>query len=568
MKNTQLYPFERNNYFYGKLLSVEDFNSEQKYMDDKRRLINRLVHGIGVVCGLNVVRVDDMTVSVESGLALDTTGREIVLDKPVTKKLSMLNGFDTAVNSGSNAYVYLCLEYSEGANGSVHQIISGNKSNPDRIKEGYNLYLTTSEPEDDINRTDSVFEQSVTVFWNGSVRIRHIMPKFINPDSSFPFRVEIETYSRQFTAFSYDIQLVCLNSASDGSSVIKVNFDEKLLEKTGKYVLVYELAAANVNDTVGTATPDTSTFRIAYDKTPVEGEVSGSSSVKITGKDVFDAFVEDSYNHSMDTEMRHTLGQRLFLARINLVNSVGTSIIDNIENVPFNQYVASNTLLSAVGRNRRSYGTDKSFSLAASSDEKPRSSEKSMEIASGIARINLNEGSLKNRAFFSDEIYHGLGLGSVTIILGTATDSATVYGSPSVFREEDGQYELAAKLDPSRGSFIIGVRTKTTMLQGYIDVKWTALRDVDEKAAEKRNMKITIKPNSLIIKPRETKYLEAVCSNMTNKTVRWSVSPVTGGEIDANGMYTAPNTEGVYEVVAQSAVYPEVKASIMVVVRG
>lgn len=568
MKNTQLYPFERNNYFYGKLLSVEDFNSEQKYMDDKRRLINRLVHGIGVVCGLNVVRVDDMTVSVESGLALDTTGREIVLDKPVTKKLSMLNGFDTAVNSGSNAYVYLCLEYSEGANGSVHQIISGNKSNPDRIKEGYNLYLTTSEPEDDINRTDSVFEQSVTVFWNGSVRIRHIMPKFINPDSSFPFRVEIETYSRQFTAFSYDIQLVCLNSASDGSSVIKVNFDEKLLEKTGKYVLVYELAAANVNDTVGTATPDTSTFRIAYDKTPVEGEVSGSSSVKITGKDVFDAFVEDSYNHSMDTEMRHTLGQRLYLARINLVNSVGTSIIDNIENVPFNQYVASNTLLSAVGRNRRSYGTDKSFSLAASSDEKPRSSEKSMEIASGIARINLNEGSLKNRAFFSDEIYHGLGLGSVTIILGTATDSATVYGSPSVFREEDGQYELAAKLDPSRGSFIIGVRTKTTMLQGYIDVKWTALRDVDEKAAEKRNMKITIKPNSLIIKPRETKYLEAVCSNMTNKTVRWSVSPVTGGEIDANGMYTAPNTEGVYEVVAQSAVYPEVKASIMVVVRG
>ena len=55
---------------------------------------------------------------------------------------------------------------------------------------------------------------------------------------------------------------------------------------------------------------------------------------------------------------------------------------------------------------------------------------------------------------------------------------------------------------------------------------------------------------------------------MTNKTVRWSVSPATGGEIDSNGMYTAPNTEGVYEVIAQSAVYPEVKASIMVVVRG
>ena len=568
MKNTQLYPFERNNYFYGKLLSVEDFNSEQKYMDDKRRLINRLVHGIGVVCGLNVVRVDDMTVSIESGMAFDTTGREIVVDKPVTKKLSMLNGYDTAINGGNYAYAYLCIEYNEGTKGNAHNIVHGNDTNSDRIKEGYNLYLTTSEPEDDINRTDSVFEQSVTVFWNGSVRIRHIMPKFVNPDTPFPFRVEIESYSRQFTAFSYDIQLVCLNSASDGSSVIRVNFDEKLLEKTGKYVLVYDLIATNVNDTNGIATPDNSTFKIAYDKTSVEGELTGSSAVRITESDIYDAFVEDSYNHSMDTELRNTLGQRLYLARITLVNSVGASIIDNIENVPFGQYVASNMLLSAAGRNKKYYDRENGSSLPAAPDEKNYSGARSTELASGICRINLNDGSLKNKVFFSDEVYHGLGLGSVTIILGAVTESGTIYGNPSVFREDDTQYELAAKLDPARGSFVIGVLTKSVMLQDYIDVKWTAVRDVDEKAVEKRNMKITIKPNSLIIHPRETKYLEAVCSNMTNKTVRWSVSPSTGGEIDANGMYTAPNKEGVYEVIAQSAIYPEVKASIMVVVRG
>ena len=78
MKNTQLYPFERNKYYYGMLLSVEDFNSEQKYMNDKRRLVNRLVHGTGVVSGLNVVAIDDQTISVESGLAFDNTGREIL----------------------------------------------------------------------------------------------------------------------------------------------------------------------------------------------------------------------------------------------------------------------------------------------------------------------------------------------------------------------------------------------------------------------------------------------------------------------------------------------------------
>ena len=568
MKNTQLYPFERNKYFYGKLLSVEDFNFEQKYVNDKRRLINRLVHGIGVVCGLNVVRVDDTTISVESGLAFDSTGREIVVDMPVTKKLPMLNGYDTAVSSGSNSYVYLCLEYSEGEKGNAHNIVSeSDVINAGSIREGYNLYLTASEPGDDIDRTDLLFEQSVTVFRNETLRICHKMPKFVNPDVPFTFMVEIETFSKKAVAFSYDIQLVCLNRVEDGSSVIKVNFDETLFDKSGKYTLKFDLVPSNVNDTDGTATPDPLTFRLAYDKITTDGVISGRSGVRITDRNLYDAIVYDNYDHSMDTELRNTVGHRLYLARIMLINSAGAPIIDRIENVPFGQYVASNLLLAAITRNN--FRNNVYNHEPAAADPAPQYSvNHPMEVSSGVCRINLNAGSLKNKVFFSDEIFHGLGLGSVTILLGAMTESGTIYGSPSVFREDEANYEIAAKLDPSKGSFVIGVLTKSTMLQDYIDVKWTAVRDKSEKVAEKSSMKITIKPNSLVIKPRETKYLEAVCSNMTNKTVRWSVSPATGGEIDSNGMYSAPNIEGVYEVIAQSAVYPEVKASIMVVVRG
>ena len=84
MKNLKSFPFERNRYFYGKLLSVEDFETEQKYFNDKRRTINRFLFGSGVVCGLGVVEVDDESISVERGLALDFAGREIVLDEPGT----------------------------------------------------------------------------------------------------------------------------------------------------------------------------------------------------------------------------------------------------------------------------------------------------------------------------------------------------------------------------------------------------------------------------------------------------------------------------------------------------
>ena len=52
MNNANYFPFERNRYFYGKLLTVRDFEVEQRYHCTKRALLNRLVHGAGVVCGL------------------------------------------------------------------------------------------------------------------------------------------------------------------------------------------------------------------------------------------------------------------------------------------------------------------------------------------------------------------------------------------------------------------------------------------------------------------------------------------------------------------------------------
>ena len=110
MKNLKSFPFERNRYFYGKLLSVEDFETEQKYFNDKRRTINRFLFGSGVVCGLGVVEVDDESISVERGLALDFAGREIVLDEPAVRKITELEGYGGEQDAD---FYYLCLEYQE-----------------------------------------------------------------------------------------------------------------------------------------------------------------------------------------------------------------------------------------------------------------------------------------------------------------------------------------------------------------------------------------------------------------------------------------------------------------------
>lgn len=80
--NTDLSAFARNRYFYGKLLDVHHFEMEQHYFRGKTALLNRLIPGFGVVCGLGVELTDDEHIVVQPGVAIDKWGRVIVVPKP------------------------------------------------------------------------------------------------------------------------------------------------------------------------------------------------------------------------------------------------------------------------------------------------------------------------------------------------------------------------------------------------------------------------------------------------------------------------------------------------------
>jgi len=70
----------RNRYFYGQLLGVYNFELETEYFIRQRSLLNRLILGYGVVCGLNVeLTSDGRKVVIWPGLALDKCGRPVVV---------------------------------------------------------------------------------------------------------------------------------------------------------------------------------------------------------------------------------------------------------------------------------------------------------------------------------------------------------------------------------------------------------------------------------------------------------------------------------------------------------
>ena len=145
--------FERNNYFNGKLLTSRDLQAEQRYFNEKRWLINRMVVGWGIVCGLEVY-VDHGCLYVSPGLAIDCCGRELlVCDREA------FSSDDISAALGVDPKQYdaiewaLCLEYREAKAEPVNSSSSCNKTERDynRLRDSYQLVFRPKDeacPED------------------------------------------------------------------------------------------------------------------------------------------------------------------------------------------------------------------------------------------------------------------------------------------------------------------------------------------------------------------------------------------------------------------------------------
>jgi len=79
-------PFRRLNYFTGRLLTADDFQLEQSYHIEHRKLHNRMIHGWGVVSGLDV-STSGSDVHVSPGLALDCEGNEVLVHSEIVSPI-------------------------------------------------------------------------------------------------------------------------------------------------------------------------------------------------------------------------------------------------------------------------------------------------------------------------------------------------------------------------------------------------------------------------------------------------------------------------------------------------
>ena len=124
---------ERPHYFAGQLLGAEDLQREQDYHRNRSRLHNRFLHGWGVVAGLRV-SLDQGTVVVSPGIALDCAGNELVL--ACEERLAL---------PGVAGRRYVALRYVELP---VGQVVSANHSaEPSHVEEGAVVELLPGNPQ-------------------------------------------------------------------------------------------------------------------------------------------------------------------------------------------------------------------------------------------------------------------------------------------------------------------------------------------------------------------------------------------------------------------------------------
>lgn len=574
MKNSTIFPFERNRYFYGKLLSVDDFQLEQKYYNDKRRMINQFVCGAGVVAGLYVVMVDERTISVEAGCALDAWGRELAVDTPVIRKLALLDGFDDCEDMPDGC-AYLCMEYDERETSPVHNIagntgtaLEGSVQNS-RVQEGYRLYLTSRRPEEMNLSHEALYQERQEVYAGQGVTITQTCPRYVRCGEEWELTVEVENLGHQSISFSYTLDLDRLTW--EGKPQLVISFDEMMFEKTGHYTLTYRLKAAEAAGEEGKIGLTEGSFHFYAARRPVEAAAKIRSFVVLTDQDPRLELIHRYYRTAMERQMPGTGGEAIYLAKI-YMGKVGDSyMIDHIENLPYGQRVFSNRLNAALiemlirdGSGKQSGLSDKN---GAGQSAGNGAVSGNVQLCSGVAEFDLSQGGQRGLRMYSNKIFHGLGFGRVTVQTGLVEeDGCVTYGSPEVFEEQKIRVETAVRTYEEQGCFVIGIRLLETVLEGKLLVRWTAMRNADEDREDKAEKRIFIKPGLLELGLRENFALEANCVNMADRRVLWSVKE-NGGFIDAAGTYTAPNIPGVYEVTARSAAYPEVKASIFVVVR-
>ncbi len=589
MNNRRYYSFERNNYFYGKLLTSRDFEDEQNYMNNKRRLINRVLHGAGIVYGLDVVAVDESSVVIQSGLALDSSGREIVVPSTQVVKLSTIRGYSDLKTSS----VCLGIAYAEEKTEPVYAVMNKDADAQERqynhLKEGYELFLQDSRDCVREPKKEDEYIAWKVLYQDDDLRITQYLPTFAVPGMLVKARTEIHKTSHMPFVCSFNCK-VDTDGMIPGETQIRA---DNVSQEYGE-TMVLEQTFRPEDYIFGNGDVSVRFSEITVQKSGVKEAAPDTS---MTLNPVYGTALEyvhkTSYRGNLDVDLDRKYDEKLWIAGIQLIRSERHSIIDRVEKAPFDQYVYSSEQLmilekleeflipqdGSAGRPQVHVQGNSERSAAAAPERRSNSS--------GVFEMSLGSGGEVGKVYFSDEIMHGLGNGPVYVDIGieyisrdvnaSGDRESIILGDGSIFESDSTvtdekifQVDQAVKILPDRGTFIVGVRPRVKMGRIGLRIRWYAFKpeDLEQRVYDRSEQKgcIMIQPDTIVLPPKGSVHINPVFINMPEEALSYTLLDPEGGKIDNTGLYTAPAQEGVYEIKAAALSDPEIFTHAFIIV--
>ena len=589
MNHANFFPFERNRYFYGKLLTVRDFEVEQRYHCSKRALLNRLLHGSGVVCGLGVTASDESTLMIESGMALDYQGREIVLPETLFRKLQMLEGQETLAGKKD---AYLCLSYAqedvEPVNATGAEV--GSQRQFDLTREGYRLFLTT-EPPAYQELLEAAGEENVSVLYQSDDLILVLsVPSGLYAGEEFQVRVlVVKNEKTPPVQFSLEGENTFVES---DNGRVRLAYRESREEKRCVYTVDFPLRARALSDVDGQLFPSGCELNVELGSHRYKNYLTVEAAVHLC-RDQEESRLR---RRRMDDLSRHLRGRDLplYLAKLELIHSAGGVFVGAVTNLPFQQTA------SGEGEHKSGKNGDLTVTTSVRSLEYwqkpdvkavyqpstgglhldfgiPSPEQYDYAVAHGTVDLTMPGGIRVNSRVFSKEIAHGLGAGAVDVRLSVEfedkEETALLCGNSEVFKSKNIKLsppwvEAAAVVYPERGTMRIGLWLHDTVKGNLVRVHYFAQkpeRDTSRILAQ-RKISLTITPEFSRLSCRGKLQFQADVVGSEDKSVTWSVKEENGGAIDRNGLYQAPELPGTYEITAAAGADETVTASAFVIV--
>ncbi|MCD8362532.1 MAG: hypothetical protein LUC98_06160 [Lachnospiraceae bacterium] len=575
MNNTKLYPFERNRYYAGKMLTSADFQAEQTYFNNKRRFVNNLMYGSGVVCGCGVFSLDDLSLLVESGVAIDGLGREIVVESSVVKKLSAIEGFENLRTDEA----CLCLRYREEPIHTVYTVNQGTGEDGreeyeyNRISESYQLFLMDREDDAAEYEMESEFFTSLTLFEDEDFLVKLSMPATVCRGKNVRLELIVQKLSSQNRKLSYRAVLQTpVFLTSEGTHELSVEIrDASLVEgETLKKDYWLHTQEAPVIDT--SILVESGTAHVSVDGVAKEAPSGSALNIALTDMKPGDLVSQELGRISLEMKSMGGAKDYVCLADLKLVRTENAYIIEEVLEKGIKNYIMAPSQSRMRSQYMEYFSKDPDI-FRSGEPNRPAAGEtgpaawqgRAIEAASGVLEIPLGENARRGDVRYSGEIMHGLGKGNVHVEIGyeyIAEDPAlgitsrnTIYGNPKLFRDEQltaVDVETAVKVMNDKGSFIVAAKLLENVNYLVLTYRWVAIRfpagnDLD-RTENYSDRSISVDTPTVVMGTRENFYFHVRYNNMEACSIAYELTEPGSGEITSDGVYTSPAKEGVYEI--------------------